>query len=112
MSIRSIGKHGGRIILSSGNTCQNNKHNCPPLTGSEVVELTLSDADGDTITLSIAAGDNISDRKFQLVDRAIQTTSSAIDYESLSGQDYGYTLSVTATDGASTATATVYISVS
>ena len=50
--------------------------------------LTVSDADGDPMTLSIASGDFISDRKFQLVDKAIQTTSSAIDYESLTGQDY------------------------
>ena len=63
------------------------------------------------MTLLIASGDFISDRKFQLVDKSIQTTSSAIDYESLTGQDYGYTLTVTATDDVYTATATVYITV-
>ena len=77
-----------------------------------VVELLVSDADGDAVTLSIASGDLISDRKFQLVDKSIQTTSSAIDYESLTSQGYKYTLTVTATDGIYTGTATVYVTVS
>ena len=80
--------------------------------GFSIVLLTVNDADGDSITLAIASGDDGAAPKFKIVDKAIQTSNSKIDYESLSGQDYGYSLTVTASDGTLTGTTTVQVTVS
>ena len=85
-------------------------------TGTSVASLTCSDSDGSTssCTLSIQSGDDAT-AKFQLSGTDIQTTANAINYESLSGQNYMYTLVVIGTDvsGATekTGTATVLVTI-
>ncbi|XP_052778540.1 protocadherin-like wing polarity protein stan [Mya arenaria] len=81
--------------------------------GSSISLLTVTDADGDALTITVAAGDDASN-KFTFSSgnpKLIETSSNAIDYETLSGANYKYTLVVEATDGTNTGTATVIVTV-
>ncbi|WAR26918.1 FAT1-like protein, partial [Mya arenaria] len=80
---------------------------------SSISLLTVTDADGDALTITVAAGDDASN-KFTFSSgnpKLIETSSNAIDYETLSGANYKYTLVVEATDGTNTGTATVIVTV-
>ena len=79
--------------------------------GTSVAQLTATDGDvSDSITITIQSGDDATP-KFVVNNQLIETTSNAIDYDSLTGQNFMYTLVVRATDGTNTGTATVYVSV-
>ncbi|WAR26920.1 FAT4-like protein [Mya arenaria] len=83
------------------------------ISGSSISLLTVTDADGDALTITVAAGDDASN-KFTFNSgnpKLIETSSNAIDYETLSGANYKYTLVVEATDGTNTGTATVIVTV-
>ena len=58
------------------------------------------------------SGDDSSEAKFQIIGNDIRTTNSPIDYESLGGQDFSYSLIVTGMDADHTATTTVVVAVS
>ncbi|WAR26921.1 STAN-like protein, partial [Mya arenaria] len=77
--------------------------------GTSVKLLTVNDADGDTMTISITAGDEAN--KFGTNLKQIVTSSNIIDYETLSAVNFQYTLEVEASDGGLTSTATVIISI-
>ena len=62
--------------------------------------------------MQIISGDDSSEAKFQIIGNDILTTNSPIDYESLDGQDFSYSLIVTGTDVDHTATTTVVVTVS
>ncbi|XP_053376783.1 cadherin-23-like [Mercenaria mercenaria] len=83
--------------------------------GTSVVLVTVEDVDtGDTVTVSISAGDDTSN-KFAVGGsdgKLIETTANAIDYDSLTASNYLYTLTVIASDGSNTGTATVYVTIS
>ncbi|XP_052778546.1 cadherin EGF LAG seven-pass G-type receptor 2-like, partial [Mya arenaria] len=81
--------------------------------GSSISLLTVTDADGDALTITVAAGDDTSNKfKFSSGNpKLIETSSNVIDYETLSGANYKYTLVVEATDGTNTGTATVIVTV-
>ncbi|OWF51636.1 Cadherin EGF LAG seven-pass G-type receptor 3 [Mizuhopecten yessoensis] len=84
--------------------------------GTSVQALTCSDVESTTCTLAIQSGDDASN-KFTISGNNVQTTSTAIDYDSMSGQSFLYTLVITGVDtpgspsSANTATATVYVTV-
>jgi len=75
--------------------------------------LTVTDVDSSSLTISITAGDDASN-KFSFNagnNKLIETSANAIDYEALTAVNYKYTLVVEATDGTATATATVIVTV-
>ncbi|KAK3610536.1 hypothetical protein CHS0354_008971, partial [Potamilus streckersoni] len=79
---------------------------------TSVTTLTVTDADSGAnavFTVNVVSGDDPT-AKFQLSGTQIQT-SNLIDYESLGGQNYKYTLIVEARDPTLTGTATVYVTV-
>ncbi|XP_060066225.1 protocadherin Fat 1-like [Ylistrum balloti] len=88
----------------------------PLLSGTSVQALTCSDVESTTCTLSVMSGDDTS-AKFIISGSELQTTSTAIDYDSMSSQNFLYTLVVIGVDTpdspstAQTATATVYVTV-
>ncbi|XP_033745650.1 LOW QUALITY PROTEIN: protocadherin Fat 4-like [Pecten maximus] len=86
--------------------------------GTSIAALTCTDADSGTngdCGLSIQSGDDGS-AKFTISGTTLQTTGTATDYESLSSQNYIYSLVVIATDTATagsdlTGTAYVYVTI-
>ena len=80
--------------------------------GYTIQQLSINDKDGDDITIQIISGDDSPEAKFQIIGNEIRTTNSPIDYESLGGQDFSYSLIVTGTDVDHTATTTVVVTVS
>ncbi|XP_060076862.1 protocadherin Fat 4-like [Ylistrum balloti] len=85
---------------------------------TSIAALTCTDADSGTngnCALSIQSGDDAS-AKFTISGTTLQTTGTATDYESLSSQNYIYSLVVIATDTATagsdlTGTAYVYVTI-
>ncbi|OWF41551.1 Protocadherin Fat 4 [Mizuhopecten yessoensis] len=88
--------------------------------GTSIAALTCTDADSGTngnCALSIQSGDDAS-AKFTISGTTLETTTTATDYETLSSQNYMYSLVVIATDTASsgagsdlTGTAYVYVTI-
>ncbi|KAJ8317251.1 hypothetical protein KUTeg_005155 [Tegillarca granosa] len=76
-----------------------------------VKNLVCSDADATACTISIQSGDDATN-KFAISGTSIVTSANAIDYESLAGSNYVYTLIVvSSSDSISSATATVYVTI-
>ena len=80
------------------------------MTGSEVVQFTVTDADGSAITNAITSGDDPT-AKFVDNGNVIRTTTTSVDYEALRDSNYRYKLTLVATDGELAATATVIVTV-
>lgn len=80
------------------------------LPGTSVVQLTVNDADGDSITVTILSGDDATS-KFTVATKLIQTSSTVIDYETLSNSNFKYALTIIASDGSRTGTATVFVTI-
>ncbi|KAK3109056.1 hypothetical protein FSP39_021996 [Pinctada imbricata] len=88
----------------------------PSVIAATLAENTGSDSDGSTssCSLSIQSGDTSSNFQISGGGSDVVTSSTAIDYESLSSQNYIIALVIIGTDGASsekTGTATVYVTV-